>query len=135
MRCIQSGLPYFVCYACHSYRKKDRSGMHNRQNTGGQTEVVRTCGAIRRYQHQKNNEVRNTCIRGLRSRGRQKNRYMDMIQEDHKFLNLKPDDTGRRYMWRQRIRVADPRRRGINSSLKKKKKKKRFIFKRKIDSF
>src|SRR6218665_2601999 len=30
------------------------------------------------------------------------------IQEDLKFLNLKPDDTGRRDMWRQRIRVADP---------------------------
>jgi len=34
--------------------------MHNRQNTGSQTEVVWTCGTIRRYQHQKNNEVRST---------------------------------------------------------------------------
>src|SRR6218665_282878 len=47
-------------------------------------------------------------VQGLRSRGRQKKRYMDMIQEDLKFLNLKPDDTGGRDMWRQRIRVADP---------------------------
>src|SRR6218665_3970681 len=47
-------------------------------------------------------------VQGLRSRGRQKKRWMDMIQEDLKFLNPKPDDTGRRDMWRQRIRVADP---------------------------
>src|SRR6218665_2632096 len=47
-------------------------------------------------------------VQGLRSRGRQKKRWMDMIQEDLKFLNLKPDDTGRRNLWRQRIRVADP---------------------------
>src|ERR1700733_2360735 len=47
-------------------------------------------------------------VQGLRSRGRQKKRWMDMIQEDLKSLNLKPEDTGRRDMWRQRIRVADP---------------------------
>src|SRR6218665_2059798 len=47
-------------------------------------------------------------VQGHRSRGRQKKRCMDMFQEDLKFLNLKPDDTGRRDMWRQRIRVADP---------------------------
>jgi len=47
-------------------------------------------------------------VQGLRSRGRQKKRWMDMIQEDLKFLNLKPDDTGRRDTWRQRIQVADP---------------------------
>jgi hypothetical protein len=47
-------------------------------------------------------------VHGLRSRGRQKKRWMDMIQEDLKSLNLKPEDTGRRDMWRQRIRVADP---------------------------
>src|SRR6218665_494234 len=45
-------------------------------------------------------------VQGLRSRGRQKKRWMDMIQGDLKFLNLKPDDTGRRDMWRQRIGVA-----------------------------
>jgi hypothetical protein len=47
-------------------------------------------------------------VQGLRSRGRQKKRWMDMIQEDLKSLNLKPEDTGKRDMWRQRIRVADP---------------------------
>src|SRR6218665_2183309 len=64
-------------------------------------------------------------VQGLRSRGRQKKRWMDMIQGDLKSLNLKPEDTGRRDMWRQRIRVPDPSPAGINSSLKEKKKKKR----------
>src|ERR1700733_10318990 len=42
------------------HSKKDRSGLHNGQNTGSQTEMVRTCGAIRRYQHQKSDEVGST---------------------------------------------------------------------------
>ena len=37
-------------------------------------------------------------VQGLRSRGRQKKRWMDL-----KSLGLKPDDTGRRDMWRQTI--------------------------------
>src|SRR6218665_3416810 len=61
-------------------------------------------------------------VQGLRSRGRQKKRWMDMIQEDLKFLNLIHFSTpgeetcgGRGSEW------LTPRRRGINSSLKEKK--------------
>ena len=47
-------------------------------------------------------------VTGRRSRGRQKKRWGDMIQQDLKSLRLKKEDTGDRNKWRRRIRVADP---------------------------
>jgi hypothetical protein len=47
-------------------------------------------------------------VQGRRSRGRQKKRWSDMIQQDMEFLDLKKEDAGERTTWRQRIRVADP---------------------------
>src|SRR6218665_892594 len=45
---------------------------------------------------------------GRRSRGRQKKRWRDKIQEDLKTLKLKKEDADDRNKWRRRIRVADP---------------------------
>jgi hypothetical protein len=47
-------------------------------------------------------------VDGRRSRGRQRKRWMDVIQQDLKLLNLKQEDATNRILWRQRIRVADP---------------------------
>src|SRR6218665_244744 len=51
----------------------------------------------------------NAEVYGRRSRGRQKKRWRDKIQEDLKTLKLKKeDDDDDRNKWRRRIRVADP---------------------------
>jgi polyphosphate kinase 2 (PPK2 family) len=47
-------------------------------------------------------------VYGRRSRGRQKKRWEDVIQQDLKLLKLKKEDTGNRDKWSRRIRVADP---------------------------
>src|SRR6218665_2568028 len=47
-------------------------------------------------------------VHGCCSRGRQKKRWGDMIQQDMKSLRLKKEHTGDRKTWRGRIRVADP---------------------------
>lgn len=52
--------------------------------------------------------IMNAEVKGHRSRGRQKKRWRDSIQQDIKLLNLKKEDVGDRTKWRQRIRVADP---------------------------
>src|SRR6218665_3619023 len=52
--------------------------------------------------------IMNAEVYGRRSRGRQKKRWRDKIQEDLKTLNLKKEDADDRNKWRRRIRVADP---------------------------
>jgi hypothetical protein len=47
-------------------------------------------------------------VKGRRSRGRQKKRWMDAIKQDFELLNLKREDTSNRVLWRRLIRVADP---------------------------
>jgi len=51
--------------------------------------------------------IMNAEVYGRRSRGRQKKRWRDKIQEDLKTLKLKKEDADNRNKWR-RIRVADP---------------------------
>ena len=61
----------------------------------------------------------NAEVYGRRSRGRQKKRWRDKIQEDLKTLKLKKEDADDRNKWRRRIRVADTSPiGGINWSLK-----------------
>jgi len=59
-------------------------------------------------------------VNGRRSRGRQKKRLGDMIQQDMKSLGSKKEHrpTGDRKKWGAKIRVADPSLGGINSSRK-----------------
>ena len=52
--------------------------------------------------------IMNAEVCGKRSRGRQRKRWMDQIQQDLKTLKLKREDTGDRSKWKRRIRVADP---------------------------
>ncbi len=52
--------------------------------------------------------IMNAEVYGRRSRGRQKKRWRDKIQEDLKTLKLKKEDADDRNKWRRRIRVADP---------------------------
>jgi len=47
-------------------------------------------------------------VNGRRSRGQQKKRRGDIIQQDMKSLRLKKEHTADRKKWRGRIRVADP---------------------------
>src|SRR6218665_3206849 len=51
--------------------------------------------------------IMNEEVYGRRSRGRQKKRWRDKIQEDLKTVKLKKD-TDDRNKWRRRIHVADP---------------------------
>src|SRR6218665_2642380 len=62
--------------------------------------------------------IMNVEVYGRRSRGRQKKRWRDKIQEDLKTLKLKKEDADDRNKWRRMIRVADLSLGGINSSLK-----------------
>ena len=52
--------------------------------------------------------IMNAEVYGRRSRGRQKKRWRDMIQEDLKTLKLKKEDAANRDKWRGRINVAGP---------------------------
>src|SRR6218665_4070394 len=52
--------------------------------------------------------IMNAEVYGRRSRGRQKKRWRDKIQEDLKKLKLKKEDADDRNKWRRRIRVAGP---------------------------
>jgi len=47
-------------------------------------------------------------VNGRRSRGRQKKRWGDIMQQDMKSLRLKKEHTADRKKWRGKIRVADP---------------------------
>jgi len=47
-------------------------------------------------------------VNDLHSRGRQKKRCGDIIQQDMKSLLLKKEHTGDRKKWRRKIQVADP---------------------------
>jgi|SRR6218665_1502843 len=47
-------------------------------------------------------------VNGPHSRGRQKKRWGDIIQQDMKSLRLKTEHTADQKKWRGRIRVADP---------------------------
>src|SRR6218665_797267 len=51
--------------------------------------------------------IMNAEVYGRGSRGRQKKRWRDKIQEDLKMLKLKKEDADDRNKWRRRIRVAD----------------------------
>src|SRR6218665_3108991 len=63
--------------------------------------------------------IMNAEVYGRRSRGRQKKRWREKMQEDLKTLKLKKEVADDRNKWRRRIRVADPSPiGGINSSLK-----------------
>ena len=57
-------------------------------------------------------------VNGRRSRGQQKKRWGEKLQQGIHFLRLKAEDTGERKKWRRKIRAADPPLGGINSSLK-----------------
>jgi len=47
-------------------------------------------------------------VYGRRSRGRQKKRWSDMVQQNMVTLRLKPEDAADRDKWRGRTHVADP---------------------------
>src|SRR6218665_849 len=83
--------------------------------------TVRTCGAIRRYQHQKSNEV------GSRPTGTSQPRKAkeEMDGHDSRGPEISRPETRRHREKRRGGRGSEwltPRRRGINSSLKEKKK-------------
>jgi polyphosphate kinase 2 (PPK2 family) len=47
-------------------------------------------------------------VHGHRSRGRQRKRWIDAVNEDLKELRLTDDDAEDRDEWRKRTHVADP---------------------------
>ena len=52
--------------------------------------------------------ILNAEIYGRRSRGRQRKRWIDTVQQDMKKLHLTPETAANRSEWRRRTRVADP---------------------------
>jgi len=54
------------------------------------------------------NKIMKAKVYGRRSRGLQKKRWSDMVQQDLVTLRLKPKDAADRDKWRRRTHVADP---------------------------
>jgi len=75
-------------------------------------------GKIMWWEERSNTEWSELWRQRRRSRGRQKKRWGDMIQQDMKSLRLKKEDTGDRKKWCGRIQVTDPSLGEINSSRK-----------------
>ena len=74
-------------------------------NTRGQIAIVRSCDENRGRNSMK--RIMTAEVNGRHSRGRQKKRWGDMIQQGKKSLRLKREHTADRKKWRGRIRVAD----------------------------
>ncbi len=47
-------------------------------------------------------------VRGRRSQGRQRKRWIDLVRQDMKTVGIKDEDAQRRSLWRRSIHVADP---------------------------
>ena len=47
-------------------------------------------------------------VRGRRSQGRQRKRWIDLVRQDMKTIGITKQDTQRRSLWRRSIHVADP---------------------------
>jgi hypothetical protein len=62
----------------------------------------------RREEHASIRRIMEAEVRGYRSRGRQRKRWIDVVNGDMKTLKLTEGDTEDRHQWRRRTRVADP---------------------------
>ena len=67
----------------------------------------------RREEHASIRRIMEADVHGRRSRGRQRKRWIDVVNGDMKTLKLTEDDTEDRHQWRRRTRVADPSPEGL----------------------